>query len=147
MFSIFHDGGIWAYALNGDDLELDIDIDIQYLAERVRPDFNLFHVSLKAVRGIVLEVWAMEPEGEDEVISSLEEIFIPEPEILSAKPEGNAVCILCLRQDDGGPGRGGSLLIEAEAAEVTDEGGRCYSLEELVDLANGYWDEWAKRRR
>lgn len=50
VFPIFHDGSLTSYTNDGDDVRLEI--EIQYLAERVDPNFRKFVVHLFDVRDV-----------------------------------------------------------------------------------------------
>ena len=140
IFSVFHDGGIDRYVLQ--DGRLDLWIEIPYLAERINSEFSCFKISLSGVGGIAFRPWLV--ADEEPVFVSMDEAFQLELGILWAEVVGGAISIGC-DQCVGDMSAGGNLFIEAQAAEVSDEAGTFYSLEELVTLANGYWNEFARR--
>ena len=135
MFDVFHDGGLIFVAQDGADLVMQV--EILYLAERVHPDYSLFNVRLQGVRNL-----SSRNLNNEEVLTDLPAIFADEFEILSANVVGDGLEVLCVK------GFGDSLMLSfrIESAVVTDEGGKDYSIEDLVELSNGYWEEFRKGR-
>ncbi|HEU4952066.1 MAG TPA: hypothetical protein VFT46_08930 [Holophagaceae bacterium] len=141
IFSVFHDGGISGHVFSQD--RLDLQIDIAYLAERVHPSYKTFHILLTGVEELWFSTWPKGPDAEPQVLRGPERIFEPELEILSSKSLGGLVEVICSQSSSECAYCGGELYFRADAAMVTDEGGREYSIEDLRRLSREYWDEWA----
>lgn len=141
MFSIFHDGGVARYSANGDNL--DLDIEIMYLAERVNPAFRSFHVSIQNVQDISFSTWLKESGVEPLVLRSPAKIFGPKLEILSSEVYGEQIKVICNQPSAECDYCGGELYFSASGATVTDEAGREYSIDALQQLFKDYWDEWS----
>jgi hypothetical protein len=144
IFSIFHDGEIVNYASDGSDLELKV--EIMYLAERVDPDYRSFQLRLHNVRDINFETWPKDSAAEPAKLFSIPQIFEPELEISGAEPEGDSIKIICNQSSPQCEYSGGTLLLQADYALVTDEGGKEYSLEELRQICSGYWSDWKNEK-
>lgn len=142
IFNIFHDGSIAAGELAGGTLRLTI--DIQYLAERIRPDYTSFKVTLHGVAGLSFTPWT---DGKSEPIDDPARILALDLEILSCNRDGERLTILCSQHSS--IGLGGELALAASSASVADEGGREWSLDELAALATAYWEalQTAAQRR
>ncbi len=143
IFSIFHDGSIIHYASNGSDLELDV--EILYLAERVNTNYQTFHLTLRNVRDLVFKAWSKDFSAEPDLRLSLTQIFDPELGILSSSSAGDVIEVVCDIYSQTCDCNGGSLLFKADSAVVTDEGDKEYSIEELCQLCDGYWSDWEKK--
>lgn len=145
IFSIFHDGCIVASALQGEALMLDI--DIQYLSEKISPEFNGFTVSLYGFTNASFSTWPSDLKSEPEVIRNISVIFNPELEILEASLSQNKVVVICNQHSSKYDYCGGELSFNITSAEVKDPSGKSYTISELDDLCNSYWDEWKARRK
>jgi hypothetical protein len=145
IFSIFHDGSITHSSLEADTLSFDV--EIQYLAERVSRAFRKFHVRLLGVANIHFSTWPRDLKSEPAVLTDPQKIFEPDLEILEGSLNGKEVQVVCNQHASDFPYCGGELRLRGAAAEVTDEAGKSYSLDELTALCKGYWDDWAKRNQ
>ena len=141
IFSVFHDGSIARYSANGRDL--DLDIEILYLAERVNPAFRSFHVSLQNVQDLSFSTWPKELGVEPSVLRSPARIFIHELGILSGQVDGEQIKVICDQSSAECDYCGGELYFSANSATVTDEAGQEYSIDALQQLSKEYWDEWS----
>ena len=143
LFNIFHDGGIVHYAQKGCDLELDI--EIMYLAERVNADYRTFRLTLEKTQ-LVFETWPKDITAKPARVSAYAQIFHPELEILGAEIEGDVLNVACNQSSVDSDYCGGNLLLRAESAIVADEGGKSYSIEELQELCRNYWEDWKNKK-
>lgn len=141
IFSIFHDGTIVEWKKQGSNLELVV--EIQYLAERVCKSYDTFSVVLHNIKDISFETWPHVKETSPWVISDIHEIFKPELEILSAEIEGGLHKIVCNQHSTAFEYCGGYLKFSCVVAVVKDPGGKEYSIEELDKICNEYWEAWA----
>ncbi len=141
IFSVFHDGGITRYSANGANLELEV--EVPYLAERVNPAFRSFRVALLQVQNLSFTTWPKDREAEPSILRLLSQIFEPELEILSGEVDGELIKVICNQSDAGGDYCGGELFFSAVGATVTDEGGKEYSIDELRQLSSEYWQKWS----
>jgi hypothetical protein len=144
IFSIFHDGVITHYIFN--DGKLTLEIEIQYLAERISPDFTQFHVLLENISNIRFTTWPSDLQSESELITEPNIIFAPDLDILESNSKESHVQVICNQASSDYEYCGGELYFLATSAIVTDENGKEYSLDELDVLCKGYWDEWASKK-
>ena len=145
IFSIFHDAGINSYAINNSNLE--IQIGIQYLAERIDPSFRIFKVTLCNAKKLILETWPDDHDAKPDLITGLNSIFQGDLEILGGENKGESIQIN-LNQSKPGIGYcGGVLKLQASSAIVSDQAGKNYPLRELGTLANEYWQEWKLKNK
>lgn len=145
IFSVFHDGVITNY--RNDKGSLTLEVEISYLAERVNPAFRKFEITLFEVKNVRFSPWLDNPEISPRPWFELSKIFVPELDILSGELENGQVRVVCNQPAAGVGYCGGDLYFDVEAAEVVDEAGMDYSIEALVSLSRGYWDEWKGRNR
>ncbi|MES3025338.1 MAG: hypothetical protein V4857_27500 [Pseudomonadota bacterium] len=143
IFSIFHDGEISRFSMEGDNL--DLEIEIMYLAKRVSPSYRKFQVSLQHVQNISFRTWPNDLESEPATLSSLSHIFKAKLEILSGGSSGDFLTVICNQASPSFEYCGGTLYLLADHAFVEDEGGLEYSIDDLRKLSKEYWDEWSKR--
>ncbi|MES2297505.1 MAG: hypothetical protein V4582_10705 [Pseudomonadota bacterium] len=143
IFSIFHDGEISHFAVDG--ANLDLEVEIMYLAERVNPNYRRFRVSLQNVKNLSFQTWPKDPHMVPVTLSSPKHIFKPELEILSGELDGNLIKVICNQALPSCEYCGGELYLQADHAVVRDEGDREYSIDDLRNLSKDYWDEWSKR--
>ncbi len=137
IFSIFHDGGITTANLQGENIILKI--DIQYLAEIVNPAYRWFKVFLYDFRDVEFSTWSGDLKSEPEKITDVQSIFGPELEILEASLNENKIEVVCNVHSSEYDYCGGELSFNVDSAEVQDESGKPYSIEELDSICNGYW--------
>jgi hypothetical protein len=143
IFSIFHDGSISSCALDGDDLTLDV--EIQYLAERVKPEFRKFKVRLFGASNVRFSTWPSDLKSDPVVLTDVPDIFDADLEILEGSLSEEEIKVVCNQHSSDLPYCGGELRFHCLRAEVADEGGKGYSIEELSELCKGYWDDWSSR--
>ncbi len=145
VFSIFHDGSLVSYTNDGDDLRLEV--EIQYLAERVNPSFRKFNVNLFRVGDLQFSTWPSNLKAEPETITELRRIFEAGLEILEGNIKDGLIEVVCNQHSPAFAYCGGELRFRCTCATVTDEAGKAYSIEELDALCKGYWDDWSKRNQ
>jgi len=143
IFDIFHDGCIANYQYVDNDLELEI--EIRYLAERVKSDYRKFWLRLQNTHSIVFKTWPNDHNAEPECIESLTRVFEPELGILSCEVEGLSLNVACNQPSKNWNYCGGTLTLQADGAIVRDEGKKEYSIEELGAICEKYWSEWEKK--
>jgi hypothetical protein len=143
IFSIFHDGGISTATLQGENLILQI--EIQYLSERINPEYKGFEVYLYGLSNIEFSTWPSDLKSEPKKITDIESIFKSELEILEASLKNNIIEVVCTQNSSKYNYCGGELSFTVDTAEVRDESGKSYSLEDLNILCEDYWDEWGNK--
>jgi len=145
IFSIFHDGTIRSCTLNEGDLTLDI--EIEYLAARVKPEFRKFEVRLFGVSNVRFSTWPSDLKSDPVVITDTQQIFAADLEILEGNLKEDEIEVVCNQHSLEFAYCGGELRFRCLCAGVMDEGGRDYSIEELSALCEGYWDDWSRENQ
>jgi hypothetical protein len=145
IFSIFHDGGISSCRREGESLLMEV--EIQYLAERINPDFRKFMVRLNDVKNLSFSTWPSDLKSPPVLLDEAEEIFKAELEILEGDIENEKIKVVCNQHSSEFDYCGGELYLSASSAEVTDEANKSYSIEGLDILCKGYWDDWANKNK
>jgi hypothetical protein len=145
IFSIFHDGEIVCASLDNGNLVMDV--EIQYLAERINPSYKKFIVRLENIRDMRFKTWPRDLKSEPALITDVSAIFKPELDILEGNVKDGLFKVVCIQTSPDFDYIGGELYFQAESAQVTDEGGRHYSIDELYSLCKGYWDELSNKSR
>ncbi|WP_085908899.1 hypothetical protein [Kiloniella majae] len=145
IFSIFHDGGI--VAAYHQDESFVLEIEIQYLSQRVNPEYNGFKVSLYGFSNAVFTTWPKDSKSNPKKITNVKSIFKSELEILQANLDDNKIEVLCELLSSEYDYYGGKLSFTVNSAEVQDDSGKVYSIEELGVLCKSYWDEWAANNK
>ncbi len=141
LFSIFHDGDIVNVELNSKQLRFEV--EILYLAKRINPEFTKFFVTLENVNNLTFSTWSNIP-GRDEILDSVEAIFEPVLEILSAEVKDNFIEVACSQSSNKYAYCGGNLRFIADTATITDESGKSYSVNELDSICSEYWEAWQR---
>ncbi len=145
IFSVFHDGDI--SRAKKEITILQLDVEIEYLAERINPSFQNFYVTLYGVKDLSFTTWPDVAEAEPEIITDLSAIFTSGLEILSGEIENNSIKVACNQPLPELGYCGGFLKLYVSSAVVKDEAGKEYSIRQLCSLSKGYWDEWANRKK
>jgi hypothetical protein len=140
MFSIFHDGVIIRYEPVASNL--DLDVEILYLAQRVNPEYRGFRVVLQNAREFSFTTWPNDQTAPPAKMESLPDIFAPKLDILGCDIENGALKVICNQSSPQWNYCGGELCLKADSATVTDPGGEEYSIEQLGRLSDEYWNEW-----
>ena len=145
VFSIFHDGGISKARLESSDLFLEV--EITYLAERISPGFSTFSLCLTHVENLIFTPWPNNTSLPSEKIIDPNKIFILDIEMLSAKINDKNIEIECVQHNQDFEFIGGVLSFSANSIDVQDESGRYYTVEELRQISEGYWNDWASKNK
>ena len=138
LFSVLHDGRICQWDGTTERLRLRVFCD--YLARLIDPAFEHFTVELHQVSLLAFRTWPNPFDGPVELISTVDRIFRPELEILSADVVGNAVEVNCNQHDLSYAYCGGVLSFVCAAAVVRDQGQQELTLEQLDALCQQYWN-------
>lgn len=138
IFNAFHDGVIESYQCAQGVVTLKI--GISYLAELINPSYEYFELRLYGVNACSLETWET-PSTERKISNEMDEAFADEPEILSAQADKQKITILLSYTFD----KGGQLFLIADCAEVFDQGGKSWSLEQLNAICESYWKKLNKQ--
>lgn len=144
IFSILHDGGISAWT--GDKDLLTLEIDCEYLAERIDKSYNNFYIKFGQIEKIELHPWMNSIELSQTVLTDIEDIFKGDLEILSADIENGFVNVYCNQHDTDFDYRGGSLLLNCKTINIFDQGKRQLTIDELTEVCKGYWDSFSKKQ-
>ena len=145
IFSIFHDGSLLSCVDEGGELSLEV--EIEYLAKRIDPNFKRFSVRLFEVSDINFSTWPSDLAAKPATLTKLVEIFAADLEVLEGNFKGDLIEVVCNQHSSEFGYCGGELRFRCRRATVTDEAGKEYSIEELGALSKGYWDEWSKRNQ
>ena len=143
IFSIFHDGDIVQWKIEGENLTLEV--SIEYLASRINPDYSKFTVTLYGVDKIHFTTWPSDLESSPVLISDTAKIFDSNLEILEGNIKRTLIEVICNHHSPKYEYCGGELYLIAESATVIDEGSQSYSIEDLDKLCSEYWEEWKNR--
>ena len=139
LFSKFHDGWIVNCYLERDILYMDV--EIQYLAERIDPSFHKFSIELIQVDNISFSTWPNNTQSQPEILTEISTIFTPDLEILQGKLRDDLIEVTCNQPSSDFGYCGGEIYFTALSAKVTDGAGKSYSLDELDGLCKGYWHD------
>ena len=142
MFAILHDGVI--VRCDPFDANLELNVEILYLAQRVNLGYLGFRVVLQNVCELSFTTWPSDLTSPPDQIKSLLEIFAPELDILGCEIEKDTLKVTCNQSSPKWNYCGGELCLKADSASVTDPGGKEYSIEELGRLSDEYWNEWQR---
>jgi hypothetical protein len=140
IFNIFHDGEIIDCERKEKDLKLRV--KISYLTERVREGYSYFTVTLFNCIKIQLETWPNQKGHEPEFFRGLNHILQANLWILDAEIQEKSIVVSCNQADTAFDYCGGYLAFTAESAKVEDEAGKEYTITELGNLSETYWEEW-----
>jgi len=137
IFTIFHDGEIACCEPNGDALRLEV--EIEYLAERINPAFRKFTIQLYGVEDLRFQTWPRDPQSHPEILRDLKVISKSELGILQGNIKEGQIQVICDQHAPEFDYCGGELFFTAESVEVFDESGKSYSMKALDELCEGYW--------
>jgi hypothetical protein len=138
IFSIFHDGEIIHCKSDSDSLFLEV--EIQYLTEKVASGFRKSTTHIAGVKNIHFSTWPRDLRARPELLFDVNKIFKSELEIWEGKTEEEQILVSCKQHSPNFDYSGGKLFFSASSAEVTDEAGKSYSFAELETLFNSYWN-------
>lgn len=139
VFDIFHDGSI---ILHKESKTYHIwKIECLYLAELVNEKFDSFYIKIHKPRLIEFEPWFTSSDSPDETWKTSKKIFQAELDIGNTKIINDIIEIYCNQFDKDFNYSGGTLKLDCEAIEITDEKGANLGHSELAKLCNSYWNE------
>ena len=145
LFNIFHDGGI-VFA-NQTKKSVFLRVEIPYLTARIKKGYKYFEIVLNEARDFSFNGWLSDADKSTKLVECFDDIFKDEIEILSATDDGKSIKVTCNIGDVSSPYCGGVLLFICDSAEVKDEGGTEYSIDELDALCRGYWNDWKAKNQ
>lgn len=135
VFNILHDGSIVACELK--DKNLEITVQIEYLAEMIHPSFKKFYIVLNNCSNVSFLPWPKNEKEEGTPINDLK-VINTELDILNAGTNANAIEIMC--QVDGSTELiGGILTFTAEQILIFTEDNKQITVDELQKIAEQYW--------
>lgn len=125
---MFHDGDFISLERNNQDVGFQI--QIQFLAELVKPDYTFFKGVLKECGICQFKRW----EDTETIIEDIEAInaLIKGMEILHACLDREQIIVNC--QGMGNENKGGDFLFVCDNIELFDQEGRFVTTEELQEL-------------
>ena len=142
LFSIFHDGTISAWRIRDDIMELKI--DIEYLTQRVSTSCSKFHLIIRNVQNFVFSTWPRDFNISPSLISDPNILFSTKPEILSGEFKNGLIEVAMGQDSPEYDYSGGVLSFKADNAIVTDESGKQYSITQLTQICDDYWNKALK---
>lgn len=129
-FSIFHDGSINNLTRIRNDIELII--EIQYLAQMINPKFTIFKCNLENCTKFEYHTWSIE----NGLIDNLDILTKLDLEIYDAKVVNDSIKIICFSDDKD---YSGDLVIIADDIIISDENNQVITLSKLTELCKLYW--------
>lgn len=137
LFVMLHDGTIVRAIDNNSNIELKV--NIQYLAELINKDFEYLFVNLRNVQNLSFEAWTDEPL----TIINPKEIFNLELAILSTEitETGNLIVHCSCFNSINNLFSGGKLIFKCDDFEIMDEAHQSITLDKLKELTTHYWDD------
>jgi len=124
-----------------------LEVEIQYLAERINPVFRKFQIILENVENIKFRTWPSDLKSKAKLITEPSVIFKPKLDILEGNIKEEQIQVICNQASPDFEYCGGELYFSSTLAIVTDEAGKSYSIDELDVLCKGYWDEWSAKNK
>jgi len=144
IFSIFHDGCI--VSSRTEPMGMFIEVEIPYLANLIFPEFDKFEVRLYGFKNVRFKTWPSDLKSEPEVLSNVDEIFMPELEILQSEVSQGCIRIVCNQHSHQYDYCGGELQFDVDAAEVSDQNNKLYSIDELSSISDKYWNRGIEKK-
>jgi len=146
IFNIFHDGTIERSVMDGETWRFEV--FIPYLANRIKKEYTLFRVAIRSAGNFRFDGWLRELNKGTEELVEFGPISKEELEILSAEEkEADVIAVSCNIAALKSKFCGGNLYFQCGDAEVSDESGKQYTIDDLDELCKAYWDEWSKRSK
>lgn len=144
VFNIFHDGGIARLRRkNTNDIELRV--DILYLAEMVNPAYTHFTAILKNCSSIFFDTWEWDNTSKRYEDMHELHVLLEDMSVLGAEHKDGMIKVECALNDE--KIAGGLLSILCEDIVLFDEGGKEMSFVALEAIARQYWGDFAERGR
>ncbi|WP_342543625.1 hypothetical protein MHH33_08960 [Paenisporosarcina sp. FSL H8-0542] len=131
IFNMFHDGTLIGILNKSGNIELKI--EIPYLAEMINEKFNYFYCELVNCKGIMLETWSDEKEDTSDINTIIEY----ELEILDAQASKEGILVGCRSEKI----IGGNLHINSQNIKIYDESKKEISLDDLTRTFHWYWNK------
>ncbi len=133
VFRIFHDGSFAKVIRNQDDVELII--EIQYLAELINPNFSLFKVQLKNCTKLEYHEWGKEHSIIDD-LNILGALYL---DINGAEVIDNYISVtcFCFSSDET---CGGDLVVVTQNILIFDENDQEVIFDKLYEIGKTYWN-------
>lgn len=141
IFSILHDGSTAAWIGNKELLVLEV--DCEYLANRIDPSYKSFFIEMRQVSRLELHPWRVESLPKI-VLTEIIEVFQAELTFLEANIENEVVKVVCNASPDIVDYYGGELFINCSSIVVFDEGKRMLTVGKLHEICKSYWDDVGK---
>ncbi len=142
IFSILHDGIISGWT--GNKNQLTLEIECQYLAERIDKSFDRFYVDLIQIDNLHLTTWPNPFDLPVCTLTDLNDIFKAGLEILSADIKEDKVLVECNQHDTNFNYCGGNLTISCMTIKISDQKRNELTIDELNDICKSYWTEMNK---
>ena len=136
IFSIFHDGYVDDFNIQGS--QVDLKIGIQYLAELIDDKYEFLNLSLIGVQSISYDAWS-DPTF---LMTDWDEVLKLGVEILNTETDRFGRIIIhsyC----DSAPNdsfEGGKLIIKCSDYKLFDEANNNLTFDELKELSSEYWN-------
>jgi len=143
IFNIFHDGTIENSGLDG--TTWNFEVFIPYLAKRIEKEYTSFKVTIVNAKNFRFEGWLRELNKGTEELLEFCEFSNEELEILSAEKNEKGIKVSCSIAAPKSRFCGGNLSFQCGAAEVFDQSGKQYTIDQLDEICKSYWDEWSQR--
>jgi len=141
---LFHDGTIVRASL--DDEGCEWCVDLEYLAERIQPEFELFTLRFEQFSDCRFEPYCDE-QTPIPPIAEFTKIAALDLGILSSEVLGNDIRVACTQDYHDVGFTGGTLIFRATGVRIFDQGGRELNLDALNRLSEGYWEEWERNSK
>ena len=134
VFNLMHDGRITEARY--DESELNLRVEIRYLAEVVDDSFKFFFVTLVNCRSMAFKPW----DSDGTVMTDSTRIFDAKFDILEARVNRNYVEISCtLTPESAMPYRGGEIIVSAGGIQVYDQDLNRVEVTDLKKISRRYW--------
>lgn len=130
LFSMFHDGSL--VKLEKQESNVLFQVDIQYLAEIINPNYEYFNGYLKHCRELAFVDF---PGKTIFDLSNLQEAENIQPEILSAEVIENSVKVYCSIDFN----YGGVFQFKAEDIKIFDQDNNQITLQQIRQFCKQYW--------
>lgn len=133
VFNILHDGSIVECTLKDKNLELIV--EIEYLAELIHPTFKKFFITLRDCTNVSFLPW---PKDKEANTTNDLTLINNELDILQTKTNANTIEIMC-QVTDSDELVGGILAFTAAEVLIFTEEKKQITVDELQKIAEKYW--------
>lgn len=138
LFELLHDGTL--VLLSHAESGLDLAVEIPYLAERIHPEDRMILLKLEGVRHCAFHPWLQAGQPEIDPIEDRVRLFGFDLELLSCRVEAGRLILCCNAHSQDEDFSGGDLHLDLASASLQDERGRAITLDDLREIARGYWN-------